>query len=153
MVYYIAKVLKAYQWKNNDFMLGALHNCQLLTEWTKHTLFKTTLPPHLSNTVHINIFKWIICDENDNKLVKMLKVYGINVFFFHQPPLKEYIFLHPVKCWQLWTAPYQNIKKMDTNCLAGGGETWQKCLRKWILIHHWPHYLGKIQWHTWVDCT
>ncbi len=63
----------------SNFILGAIHNCQLVNECTKHT-FSDSLPP--SKSVH-NIFQ--INNLPQKKRVKMLKVYRINFFFQSSP--------------------------------------------------------------------
>ncbi len=53
-------------------MLGAVHDCQHLNEYTKHTLSQSTYPQKVYTST---FFKWIICHENDKILTKMLKGY------------------------------------------------------------------------------
>ncbi len=66
----------------------AIHNCQHLNRCIKYTFLD---PPSPSKSVHINIFQMENLHENDKKWVKMLKVYGINIFSL--TPLKE-CFVH-----------------------------------------------------------
>ncbi len=46
-------------------------------------------PATLQNVYASTFFKWTIRHENDKKRAKMLKVYGINMFFYRSAPSKR----------------------------------------------------------------
>ncbi len=93
LVYWPVKMMHSAILLCNIWHLGAVHSCQHLNEWTKHTLSQTFLP--LKKCTHQHFCNGSFSMKMIKKWPKMLK--GINLFFIWPPPLPKIVyFVHSV---------------------------------------------------------